>query len=157
MNTILDELIEKTYQALKTEMDADKLIPLIRDLMVEAHTQEFEQWSDSRIAEVLVNMTTLLYGLSPKIETARMAYNQAYGYRKFKGAKRYLEIKEGTVAEKESTVEKFITDERQAEVYYSYLSETLRRLHDDCSRLVSVLQSVIRIKEREHFTANITT
>ena len=155
--TDLDQLIKETEQSLKTELDNDKLILQIRDIMVQAYSEKFDTWTEESISGILLRLSTLLYGLSPKIESSRMSYNQSYGWRKFEGARRYLELKDMTVSEKTQIVEHHIQGIRQHEVYHSYLSETLKRLHDDCSRLVSVLKSVLRVKERERFTAALQT
>ena len=68
-----------------------------------------------------------------------------YSHRKVKGAMTFLNIKEGTVGEKNAVVQRETEEIYKDEVYANYRSETLKSLYKNIERIVSVIQTRIRL------------
>ncbi len=145
LTTHIEESISKLDQEIHNDgviIAMAKEIKMLKDI-------KYDALGCDDIAKLILTLGIQLTYLSKRIERYKFEYNNAYTFRKIRGAKLYNEVEAITVRDRESLVEYELRDIRNFEVYAAYKNDVLNNIHNDISRLISILQSVLRVKERE--------
>lgn len=150
----LNEKIDNCKAKLKEFQGSNDIIQGIGEIVDKLYLQDIEKWTGDELSRAALKLSLLLAALSPVIQDAKMIYNMTYVHRKFKTASHYLSIEAGTNRDKDMISQKYVNDIYTNEVYENYKAETLKLLYQDIERIVSIIQSRIKILISERINSN---
>ena len=153
----LQKKIDAAIAKLMDYTDNDDVCQKIAEIVVALNSRDLSTWTADDLSRAGMKLSLLLLNLSNAAETAKMSYNMSYTYRKFKSASRYLEIQEGTNGDKNMICNKYVNDIYGKELEEEYKAGTLKLLHQDIERIVSVIQSRIKMLISEQINISKTT
>ncbi len=153
----LQKKIDSIIDKLQDYKDNDEICQNIGEIVVLLNSKKLENWTADQLTQFGMKLALLLLNLSNAAETAKMSYNMAYTFRKFKSASRYLEIQEGTNGDKNMICTKYVNDIYNREVEEEYKAGILKLLYHDVERIISVMQSRIKFIISEQINISKTT
>lgn len=116
--------------------EAQKVIEQINKLDITLTDKE-------TLLSIAYSIAVILVPIGQHVADSSMYHNASYFCRKIKGARVSFDY-EGTVKDKEAQEKLKTENEYQEEIYYNYRNEILKYLHDDLSRIVTILQTIIK-------------
>lgn len=148
----LDTQIQKCIDDLLTLKDENEIIKDIMEVIAKLNEVEMNVWTGDQLSRAGAKLALLLINLGQYSATCRMVFNKTYVFRKFKTDKLYMEIS-GTQGDRSAQAKIQAQEYYDRETYENYRAEAIGALYKDIERLVSVIQSRLKMLISEDFNS----
>ncbi len=148
----LDTQIQKCVDDLLTLKDENEVINNLMAIVGTLNTREMNEWTGDELSRAGAKLALLLINLGQYSAECRMVFNKTYVFRKFKTDKLYMEIS-GTQGDRSAQAKIQAQEYYDRETYENYRSEAIGALYRDIERLVSVIQSRLKMLISEDFNS----
>jgi len=142
-------------EVMKTE---DGIVAEILNIINVFKDADISEFTGDELSRAAVKLSVLLVNLGQEVSTAELTASSAYIYRKWKKAgvvTRLLKESNMKVTQVKETVENDMGAEAEQELIYRHIADILKSLYDDAERLVSVIQSRLRILTNEEIRTKV--
>lgn len=149
MTESIEQFIERCIETDSNLKISNEQVRKIGDEIKNLYAANTDDMTGDQMSKIVTTLSILLVYLGSLCAKYRVRHNANYAYRKIQGAVYYVEIKDGTGAQKEKLAETKTQEYRLKEVEYSYTADSLHFLHKDVHGVVSALQSRMKVMAAE--------
>jgi len=148
----LEKQIQKCVDDLISLKDENEIIKSIMEIVSRLNSEKMNSWSGDQLSAAGAKLALLLINLGQYSAECRMVFNKTYVFRKFKTDKLYMEIS-GTQGDRSAEAKIKAQEYYDKETYENYRAEAIGALYKDIERLVSVIQSRLKMLISEDFNS----
>ncbi len=149
----LDTQIQKCVDDLISLRDENQVIKDLMNIVATLNAKEMNEWTGDQLSRAGAKLALLLINLGQYSAECRMAFNSTYVFRVFKTNSSFIMDNDGTQGQKWAQAKVKHKDIYDRETYENYRSEAIGALYKDIERLVSVIQSRLKMLISEDFNS----
>lgn len=149
----LDQQIQKCIDDLISLRDNDQVIKDLMEVVSTLNSKEMNDWTGDQLSRAGAKLALLLINLGQYSVEVKMQFNATYVFRVFKTNSTFIGMSEGSQGKQWAQAKVQNKDLYDKEVYENYRSEAIQALYKDIERLVSVIQSRLKMLISEDFNS----
>lgn len=158
----------KNVQEIQTEYKKNKralfersdVVREVQGVVDALKAKDIANWTGDELSRAATKLSMFLVNLGQMVTESELIANSAYMYRKWKRAGEFSRLSKkldkGVTYVKE-IIDKKVVEEVEQELESRYVADSLRALYDDAERLVSVIQTRLRVMSNEEIRMRSST
>jgi len=150
----LETQIQKCIDQFLTLKEDNEIIREIGKVIAALNAKDLSEWLGEDLSRAATKLSILLINLGQYASECRMRYNQTYTFRKFKTSQMYMEA-QGSQGDRKALADQQTNELYNVEVFENFKSESIHTLYKDIERLVSVIQSRLKMLLSERYQENL--
>lgn len=150
----IQSVIDKCIDTLLAWEDKNEIMQMIGSEIARLNTDDLQQ---DELFSIAQSLAVLQFNLSDMYVNGKMAFNTTYCFRKFDSSMHYLTIQDRSQKDREQLATVHVQDTYKNEIYLNMKAEKLSYLYKNVDRIISLLQTRIKMLTNQQFQSNVQT